>query len=131
MNNGLGHILRTHIIIISLLFSAPVWAADEKDGDAPIQAKDLEVLPIAAQKEDGFDGKTQTAFAAPPIRNFSAEMLRKVTEKKKKAVKPKAKSKGPKAKPTKKTKAKAKGKKLTKATAKKKPVAKKKKSNKK
>lgn len=125
--------MRAHFYTIIFLLPLCLAVADTKDeSNERIQAKDLKVLPIAPQTEDGHEGKTQTAFAAPPIRNFSAEMLRKATQKKKplspkktKATPSKAtkKAKGPSKKATKKAKPKkttkkAKRKKLTKAKSK-------------
>ncbi|NQZ00467.1 MAG: hypothetical protein HRT45_07340 [Bdellovibrionales bacterium] len=99
-------------LLLITTFSHLTYAAEDNEQNL-IKAKDLKVLPIAPQQSDGFDGKVQTSFSPPPIRNFSAEMLKKATSKKKPSkVKPTKKSKS--------TKAEVKGKKFSKMPAKKK-----------
>lgn len=76
--------LTTTLVLLVYLFCAfhsHTFAADKDEGKE-VQAKDIDVLPIAPQTEDGFKGELQTSFAPPKIKNFSAEMLKQAIQQK-------------------------------------------------
>lgn len=96
-------IFRFLVLLLCMAFYAPVSAlAEDKSEDSPVE----EILPVAPQTEDGFEGVEQNSFGAPTEKSFSSELLSK-TRKKKPDSKAKVRSKTKKV--TSKTKA-AKGK---------------------
>ena len=76
--------------ILSLVTTHSLMAQETQQPKTSTSPHLEEVLPIAPQKMDGFDGKVQSSFAPTKLESFSSQLLKK---KKKKSIIPKKKGK--------------------------------------
>lgn len=71
-------IFRLLVLLLCMASFAPLSSlAEDKSDDTPIE----EILPVAPQAEDGFEGIEQNSFGAPTEKSFSSELLSKTRKK--------------------------------------------------